>query len=71
MAKKKRPTSAPLGAYGSAMPRERVTERVAHAASGAAGKHADSNARRNAPGTYRTNRVGSRSAQRRAAIADG
>lgn len=47
---------------------ERTAERMAHLRSGAAGVHADQKTR--ATGTFRTNRVGSRSAQRRAAVAD-
>ncbi|MGC0252672.1 hypothetical protein [Pseudactinotalea sp. Z1748] len=44
-----------------------VAKRMAHRSSGAAGVHADQNARRQNAGG-RTNRVGSRSAARRAAI---
>ena len=51
---------------GHALPAESVTERAAHAASGAAGVHADQTTRRK--GVARTNRVGSRSSLRRAAI---
>lgn len=52
--------------YKHALPAEAVRERAEHARSGAAGVHADQQAR-----TYRTgatNRVGSRSARVRAAI---
>ena len=48
---------------------DRVAERMAHLRSGAAGVHADQNARRFNAGGH-TNRVGSRSAQRRAAVRD-
>lgn len=47
---------------------ERTAERMAHFRSGAAGIHADQRTRKS--GTYRTNRVGSRSSQRRAAVRD-
>lgn len=53
---------------GHALPAEAVAERAAHAASGAAGVHADQSTRRK--GVARTNRVGSRSSVLRAAIAD-
>ncbi|GAB3161431.1 hypothetical protein GCM10027059_11560 [Myceligenerans halotolerans] len=49
-----------------ALPAEAVRERAEHARSGAAGVHADQNAR--AYRTGATNRVGSRSARVRAAI---
>lgn len=45
-----------------------VTERVLHAASGAAGIHTDQTTKRD--GQVRTNRVGSRRAARRAAMKD-
>lgn len=60
---KKKPTYR-----GHALPAEAVTERAAHRASGAAGVHADQTTRRK--GVARTNRVGSRSSLRRAAIED-
>lgn len=50
-----------------ALDRRVVAERMAHRSSGAAGVHADQNARRVRAGG-RTNRVGTRSAARRAAI---
>lgn len=53
---------------GHALPAHVVTERAAHRASGAAGVHDDQATRRS--GTTRTNRVGSRSALRRAVIDD-
>ncbi|WP_460990208.1 hypothetical protein [Sinomonas soli] len=46
-----------------------MSRRVAFAASGAAGTHADQNARHR-HGAGRTNRVGSRSGQLRAALKD-
>ncbi|GAB2734410.1 hypothetical protein GCM10027090_02320 [Sinomonas soli] len=54
---------------GFALPEELVSRRVAFAASGAAGTHADQNARHR-HGAGRTNRVGSRSGQLRAALKD-
>lgn len=51
-----------------ALSSDAVAERMAHLRSGAAGVHDDQKTRRS--GTYRTNRVGSRSSQRRAAIKD-
>ena len=55
--------------YAGRMSSERVTEMMAHAGSGAAGVHADQKSRKkNAAG--RTNRVGSRSAVKRAVIKD-
>lgn len=54
---------------GFELPDGLVAGRMKHRASGAAGVHADQNARRLRAGG-RTNRVGSRSAQRRAAVAD-
>lgn len=68
--KAKARANAPLGAFGGALPAQAVADRMAHLRSGAAGRHSDSNARRTAPGTYRTNRVGSRSTARRAAVRD-
>lgn len=65
---KSKPTQ-PLGATGSAMPAEALAARMAHLRSGAAGVHADQKSRRKAAGG-RTNRVGSRSAQRRASVRD-
>lgn len=53
--------------YVGSMPRAVVSQMVAHAASGAAGVHADQKMGRRS-GTGRTNRVGSRSAARREAI---
>ncbi|GAA1857244.1 hypothetical protein [Myceligenerans crystallogenes] len=52
---------------GHALPADAVRERAEHRRSGAAGVHADQTAR--AHRTGRTNRIGSRSARRRAAIA--
>jgi hypothetical protein len=61
--------TAPVGAFGSADTAERTAERMAHLRSGAAGIHSDQYARnRHAAG--RTNRVGSRSTARRAAVRD-
>lgn len=61
--------AAKPGRYrGHALPAEVVTERASHASSGAAGVHADQSTRRK--GTVRTNRVGSRSSLRRAAVED-
>lgn len=54
---------------GFALPEEIVRRRVEFAASGAAGTHADQNARHR-HGAGRTNRVGSRSAQLRAVLKD-
>lgn len=51
-----------------ALPAHAVAERRAHAASGAAGIHSDQKTRK--LGTVRRNRVGSRSALRRAAVRD-
>lgn len=51
---------------GFALPEELVSQRVAFAASGAAGAHADQKTRVHRTGA--TNRVGSRSARTRAAI---
>lgn len=52
-----------------ALPDEAVTERMQHRSSGAAGVHADQDARRHRAGG-RTNRIGSRGAAKRAAITD-
>lgn len=52
-----------------ALPEELVAQRVAFAASGAAGTHEDQGARIHRTGTR--NRIGSRSARTRAAIANG
>lgn len=54
-------------ARGHALPADAVRERAEHRRSGAAGIHADQTTR--AHRTGRTNRIGSRSARRRAAIA--
>ncbi len=51
---------------GFALPEELVSRRVDFASSGAAGVHADQQARRHRTG--QTNRVGSRSARLRAAL---
>lgn len=61
--------TVPVGMFGSALPREQVAERMAHLRSGAAGAHVSSNLRRGTT-AGRTNRVGSRSAQRNAAVRD-
>lgn len=63
-----KPTPKP-GRARYALPGQVVTERISLHASGAAGVHADSDTRRHRAGG-RTNRVGSRSARRRAAISD-
>lgn len=52
-----------------ALPEELVAQRVAFAASGAAGTHEDQGARIHRTGTR--NRIGSRSARTRSAIANG
>ncbi|MPV51021.1 hypothetical protein GCG21_13600 [Pseudactinotalea sp. HY160] len=54
---------------GFELPESLVSGRMQHRSSGAAGVHADQNARRLRAGG-RTNRVGARSSQRRAAITD-
>lgn len=66
--KAKARTATPLGAFGGALPAEQVAQRMAHLRSGAAGIHADQRTRRT--GLAQTNRIGSRSAQRRAAVKD-
>ena len=53
---------------GYAMSHEAVVERHNHRSSGAAGIHEDQKARKR--GVFKTNRVGSRSSARRAAIRD-
>ncbi|MEH0110724.1 hypothetical protein V6N00_13520 [Tersicoccus sp. MR15.9] len=60
MSKPKRPR------VGFALPEDLVRQRVAFAASGASGVHADQRARKHRTGA--TNRVGNRSARTRAAI---
>ena len=62
MAKKRRKST-----HAFELPDTLIADRMAHRSSGAAGVHADQQARRVAAGG-RTNRVGSRSAARRAAI---
>ena len=52
-----------------ALPEELVAQRVAFAASGAAGTHEDQGARIHRTGAR--NRIGSRSARTRAAVANG
>ena len=52
--------------HGFALPDELVRQRIEFAGSGAAGVHADQKARRH--NTGQTNRIGSRSSQRAAAI---
>lgn len=59
----------PVGCFGGALSAEQVAERMAHKRSGAAGVHADSNLRRSVT-SGRTNRVGSRSSARKAAVRD-
>ena len=55
--------------HGIADTAERTRQRMEHARSGAAGTHADQTTRRLAA-AGRTNRIGSRSAQRRVAVND-
>lgn len=62
--------SAPIGAFGHAMSATAVAEREAHKRSGAAGVHTDSNIRCASHTSGRTNRVGSRSSARNAAVRD-
>lgn len=59
---------AQRAANANALPSGLVAARMAHRRSGAAGVHADQQTRRG--GTFRTNRVGSRSSQQRAALRD-
>lgn len=60
----------PVGAFGGALPKEQVAERMAHRSSGAAGAHTDSSVRSRTIAAGRTNRVGSRATQRNAAVRD-
>lgn len=53
-----------------ALPREVVVQRAQHAASGAAGVHADSGFNASRKGLSTSRRMGNRSAQRRQAIRD-
>ncbi|KQP62831.1 hypothetical protein [Nocardioides sp. Leaf285] len=63
-------TPPPLGALKGSKDPERTAERMAHLRSGAAGVHSDAAARRTAPGTFRTNRIGSRGSRTAAAVRD-
>lgn len=69
MSKAKNPTNLPLGVFGATANPARVAEKMAHLRSGAAGVHADQNARVHRS-AGRTNRIGSRSAQRASAVQD-
>lgn len=60
--------STTAASRGFALPEALVAQRVAFAASGAAGTHADQNARIHRTGS--TNRQGSRSSRKRAAISN-
>lgn len=69
MSKQNSKTESNDSVYAGRVSHDRVVEMVNHSASGAAGVHQDQNARRKGAGG-KTNRVGSRSSAKKAAISE-